>query len=262
MMQLLAKMHGIETPQAPDYGQDVPGLAKGTALLGLLSSSAVIAHLIAFSSAGLFVMLRGGSELSLGNVIFLTVLSILSIVFFSAAGFLVWSSRRGKLQMRDRVIAGLHLRGDEAVLDVGCGNGLLLIGAASQLTTGSATGVDIWRTDIESDVSPQSVLKNAKLAGVADRVQVESADARDLPFENGRFDIVLTSFMLHDMNKADRETAVQQMTRVLKPGGKLVIVEIAHAAHLVSTLQDCGFTTIRQPSLNLPLYKQIVAIKP
>ncbi len=262
MMQLLAKMHGIETPQAPDYGQDVPGLAKGTALLGLLSSSAVIAHLIVFSSAGLFVMLRGGTGLSSGNVIFLTVLSILSIVFFSAAGFLVWSSRRGKLQMRDRVIAGLQLRGDEAVLDVGCGNGLLLIGAASQLTTGTATGVDIWRTDIESDVSPQSVLKNAKLAGVADRVQVESADARDLPFDNGRFDIVLTSFMLHHMNKADRETAVQQMTRVLKPGGKLIIVEIAHAAQLVSTLKDCGFTTIRQPSLNLPLYKQIIATKP
>jgi ubiquinone/menaquinone biosynthesis C-methylase UbiE len=206
-------------------------------------------------------MLRGGTGLSSGNVIFLTVLSILSIVFFSAAGFLVWSSRRGKLQMRDRVIAGLQLCGDEAVLDVGCGNGLLLIGAASQLTTGSATGVDIWRTDIESDVSPQSVLKNAKLAGVADRVQVESADARDLPFDNGRFDLVTTSFMLHHMNKADRETAVRQMARVLKPGGKLVIIEIAHTKQLIATLQDCGFTTIRQPSLNLPLYKQIVATK-
>lgn len=261
MMQLVAKLHRIQMPDAPDYGQDVPGLAKGAALLGLLSSGVVIAHLIAFSSAGLFVMLRGGTGLSLGNVIFLTALSILSIVLLSAAGFLVWSSRRGKLQMRDRVIAGLKLAGDEEILDVGCGNGLLLIGAASQLTTGKATGVDIWREDIESKVSPQSVTRNAELAGVADRVQVESADARDLPFENGRFDIVLTSFMLHHMSKKDRETAVKQMTRVLKPGGKLVIVEIAHAAQLVSTLQACGFITIRQPSLNLPLYKQIVATK-
>ena len=39
MMQLLAKMHGIQTLQEPDYGQDVPGLAKGTALLGPLSSA-------------------------------------------------------------------------------------------------------------------------------------------------------------------------------------------------------------------------------
>ena len=261
MMQLIAKMHGVEIPESPNYGQDVPGLAKGSAILGLLSSGVVIAHLIAFSSAGLFVMLRGGTNLSLGNVLFITTLTILSILFFSIAGFLIWSSRRGKLQMRDRVISGLQLRGDEEVLDVGCGNGLLLIGAASHLTTGIATGVDIWRTDIESDVSPQSVIRNAELAGVADRVQVESADARDLPFENGRFDIVLTSFMLHHMNKQDRETAVQQMTRVLKPGGKLVIVEIAHAAQLVAILQDGGFTTIRQPSLNLPLYKQIIATK-
>jgi arsenite methyltransferase len=261
MMQLIAKMHGITAPETPDYGQDVPGLAKGSAMLGLLSSGIVISHLVAFSSAGLFVMLRGGTNLSLGNVIFITTMTILSILFFSISGFLIWSSRRGKLQMRDRVIADLKLNGDEDVLDVGCGNGLLVIGAAAQLTSGTVTGVDIWREDIESDVSPQSVMKNAELAGVADRVRVESADARNLPFENGRFDIITTSFMLHHMNKADRETAVREMARVLKPKGKLVIVEIAHAKQLASILGEIGFTNIRQPSLNLPLYKQIVAQK-
>ena len=261
MMQLIAKIHGIEPPETPDYGQDVPGLAKGSALVGLISSVIVIAHLVGLLSTSIFVALRQGTALPLGEVIFLTTLSILGIVSLSFSAFLFWSSRRGKFLMRDRVLAGLQLQGDEAVLDVGCGNGLLLIGAAQHLTTGTAVGVDIWREDIESHNSPASALHNAELAGVADCVDVQSANACDLPFGDGRFDVVLTSFMLHHMSKVDRETAVRQMARVLKPSGQLIIVELAHIQQLVSILQDYGFTTIRQPLLNLPLYKQIVATK-
>mgnify|MGYP002713010161 CR=1 FL=1 len=261
MIQLIAKLHGIKPPEEPDYGQDVPGIAKGTAVFGLLTSGVVLFHLVGVFSAGLFVVLNEGTGLSTLQVTGLTVLSILAILSLGMSGFIFWSSRRGKLQMRDRVLAGLKLQGDEEVLDVGCGNGLLLIGAAAQLSTGTATGVDIWREDIESHNSPASVLHNAELAGVADRVQVQSADARDLPFTNGRFDIILTSFMLHHMDKAGRETAVREMARTLKAGGKLVIVEIAFSKQLVAELQNCGFTTIRQPTLNLPFYKQIVATK-
>ena len=44
---------------------------------------------------------------------------------------MVWSSRVGKLKLRDTLLDGLTWRGDENVLDVGCGRGLLLIGADS-----------------------------------------------------------------------------------------------------------------------------------
>jgi arsenite methyltransferase len=47
-------------------------------------------------------------------------------------GGMVWSSKVGKLRVRDRLIESLSLRGDESVLDVGCGRGLLLIAAAKQ----------------------------------------------------------------------------------------------------------------------------------
>ena len=63
------------------------------------------------------------------------------------AGWMVWDSKVGKLWARDRVLDGLKLRGDETVLDVGCGRGLLLIGAARRLTTGKAVGVDIWQAE-------------------------------------------------------------------------------------------------------------------
>ncbi|MCB9006277.1 MAG: class I SAM-dependent methyltransferase [Ardenticatenaceae bacterium] len=147
------------------------------------------------------------------------------------------------------------------MLDVGCGNGLLLIGAAQKLTTGTAVGVDIFDENLESHNSRDSVLHNARLSGVANRVEVHNADARELPFEDASFDVVTSSLMFHHLNKADRETAVQQMLRVLKPGGKLVIVEVAFAARLQKLVGELGGTAVNRVPLGLPVYKQIVATK-
>lgn len=261
MIQLIARLHGIKPEAQPDYGQDVPGVVKGTAVLGLLSSGIVIFHVIGLLSTGIFVVLRAGTGWSFAETLILTILTVLGIIALTFSGLLIWASRRGKLLMRDRVIAGLNLRGDEQVLDVGCGNGLLLIGAAQQLTTGTAVGVDIWRADLETNNGPDKVRQNAGLAGVADRVQVQDANAQDLPFPNGRFDVVLTSLMLHHMDTAGRETAVREMTRVLKPGGKLVVVDITFISQIKALMQTVGLTAVQQISLNMPLFKQVVATK-
>src|SRR5262245_39967625 len=58
---------------------------------------------------------------------------------------LLWSSLFGKFRARDALLNSVPWRGDEQVLDVGCGHGLMLIGAAKRLTTGRATGIDIWQ---------------------------------------------------------------------------------------------------------------------
>ena len=261
MLRLIAKLHGIEPEETPDYGLDVPKLAKGTAVFGVLSSAIVIAHVVGFISTGMFLTLRSLTDLPLGELIMLTALSVLGILALLVSGFIFWSSKRGKFHMRDRVMAGLKLRGDEQVLDVGCGNGLLLIGAAQKLTTGTAVGVDIFAENLESHNSRDSVLHNARLAGVANRVEVHHADARELPFEDGRFDVVTSSLMLHHLNNADQKTAVRQMLRVLKPGGKLVIVEVAFAGRLQKLMARLGGTAVNRVPLGLPVYKQIVAIK-
>ena len=261
MLRLIAKLHGIEPQETPDYGLDVPKLAKGTAVFGVLSSAVVIAHVVGFISTGMFLTLRSLTDLPLDELLVLTASSVLAILAFLVSGFIFWSSKRGKFHMRDRVIAGLKLRGDEQVLDVGCGNGLLLIGAAQKLTTGTAVGVDIFDENLESHNSRDSVLHNARLSGVANRVEVHNADACELPFEDASFDVVTSSLMLHHLNKADQKTAVQQMLRVLKPGGKLVLVEVAFAARLQKLVGELGGTTVQRVPLGLPVYKQIVATK-
>src|SRR5262245_25320490 len=59
---------------------------------------------------------------------------------------MIWSSKVGKLRKREMLIESLQLKGNETVLDVGCGRGLLLIEAAKHLPNGKAIGVDIWQS--------------------------------------------------------------------------------------------------------------------
>lgn len=72
-------------------------------------------------------------------------------------------------------------RGDELVLDVGCGRGLLLIGAAHRLNSGRAVGVDLWVPGAVSGNGPQAVAENATSEGVAGRVELTQGDARGCP---------------------------------------------------------------------------------
>src|SRR5437016_2684535 len=56
-----------------------------------------------------------------------------------------YTTRRGKFRVWAELIDGLGLRGDERILDLGCGRGAVLLMVAQRLTTGRAVGVDLWR---------------------------------------------------------------------------------------------------------------------
>ena len=76
-----------------------------------------------------------------------TLVFSIGIILAVVAGTMVLSSRVVKIKVSERIIDSMPWRGDEKVLDVGCGRGLFLIGAAKSLTTGKATGVDIWQSE-------------------------------------------------------------------------------------------------------------------
>src|SRR5262249_137092 len=102
--------------------------------------------------------------------------------------WMAWDSKIGKVTRRERLLDRLTWKGDEHVLDVGCGRGLMLIGAARRLSTGKATGIDIWQAEDLSGNILDATLENARREGVADRVDVQSADMRQLPFPDQTFD--------------------------------------------------------------------------
>ena len=85
-------------------------------------------------------------------------------------------SRRGKFEVWARLLTGLGLRGDERVLDLGCGRGAVLLIAAKLVPGGSAVGVDIWRAD-QTGNSMQATLAN--VASVDDEPSWHEQRGRD-----------------------------------------------------------------------------------
>jgi ubiquinone/menaquinone biosynthesis C-methylase UbiE len=120
---------------------------------------------------------------------------------------------------------GIPLQGHEMILDVGCGNGILLLEAAKQLTTGKGIGIDLW-TKGSGDNRPEIFRENAEIEGVADRVSLQNEDMRQLPYEDTSFDVVMSGLTMHHLSsRADYKSAMHEMTRVLKPGGRIAIYD-------------------------------------
>src|SRR5579863_1010396 len=110
-------------------------------------------------------------------------------VLLANAGVYLHTTLRGKLRIWERELDRAALQGNEQLLDLGCGRGAVLIAAARRLPAGRAVGADRWTRD-QSGNSPEVTLANAAAAGVADRVEVHTADVTALPFPDGSFDIV------------------------------------------------------------------------
>ena len=128
-----------------------------------------------------------------------------------------------RLQDRDKLLDEIPWQGNEFVLDVGCGNGILLLSAVKRLTTGRGIGIDIW-TEGSGDNRPEAFRANAKIERVADRVTLQNKDARHLPYENETFDVIISGLTMHHM-KAETDKAMREMARVLKPGGWMAIYD-------------------------------------
>jgi arsenite methyltransferase len=157
----------------------------------------------------------------------------------------LYSTRRGKFEVWTEILDQLDLREDEHVLDIGCGRGAVLLLAAEHVPNGRAVGADIWLSRDQSGNSRASTERNALLEGVADRVELVHADARDLPFDPGAFDVVVSSLVFHNIAGDDgRGRALQEAVRVLRPGGQLRIVDF-RADRYIGPLQAAGCRDVR-----------------
>ena len=161
-------------------------------------------------------------------------------LLLGAVGMLFYS-KVGKLALRERLLDKIPWRGDEKVLDMGCGRGLLTMGAAHRLSSGTVVGVDLWKRGAVSGNRGESVLENARVEGVDGRVEVREGDVRALPFGGGTFEVVVSNFVVHELkNRADRRQMVAEAARVLKPGGHIAIVDFMFTDECVEDLRIAG----------------------
>ena len=201
-------------PPKTDYGMDAPYIVR---VLGVSGMFFCIASLLLF--------------------IFLFI----GLLLITLAFLMLYSSKIGKCRQRDKLINSFNIKGDETILDIGCGKGLLLIAAAKKLISGKAIGIDIWNNLDLSKNNPQTTLLNAKLEGLEDRVEVKTADMRNLPFDEHSVDIIMASMAIHNVkSKEGRQKTMLEILRVLKPGGKFALVDFKYTKEYLTVLKGMG----------------------
>ncbi len=129
-----------------------------------------------------------------------------------------------------------HVEKGKQVLDVGCGIGKT--SAAFAKRGSSVVGVDISARMVEW------ARETAEREGVIDRVEFKTADARQLPFDDATFDVVLCESVLAFV--LDKDRALGEFIRVCKPGGWVGLNETMWLAssvppEIVAALEGAGF---------------------
>ena len=174
---------------------------------------------------------------------------VISIIYFLGGGA-VWiaggsiylnTTFRGKFEVWSEVLDRTALTGSENALDIGCGRGAVTVALALRLPNGHVTGIDLWRNVDQSGNNTAATESNLLLNGVESRVTLETADMTKLPFADNTFDVATASMSIHNVpSKEGRADAIREAIRVLKPGGKLLIVDISKVTEYTKSLDSLG----------------------
>jgi ubiquinone/menaquinone biosynthesis C-methylase UbiE len=184
---------------------------------------------------------------------------------------LVWLLTRGRDRaFREKLVDLARLAHGEAVLDVGCGTGSLAIVASRKVgPSGMVCGID---------PSPPMIARaRSKATKAYTDVQFDTGVAEALPFSNTTFDVVFSTLMLHHLPRPVRQQFVREVRRVLKPKGRVLIVDFATAqektgflAHvhrhghvdprqIVTLLEDGGFHAVEDGRVGISSLQYVLA---
>jgi ubiquinone/menaquinone biosynthesis C-methylase UbiE len=121
----------------------------------------------------------------------------------------------------------------------------MLVGAAQRAPRGHVHGLDLWRDVDQSGNSAAQTVANARAAGVAERVTLTTGDARRLPYPDGCFDGITSSWAIHNIPEREgRAWAIREIVRVLRPGGWIAIADIERVDEYLDELQAAGVAPI------------------
>jgi len=221
-----------------------PQSRKGIAAFALFTKLALIVGVLILLQFGAGYLGAGIWVVALHGIVLVAILAILfwgrarhrslvgsevqrvgdqvsGIVLHGAAGYdflarILTFGREGRF--REFMLRPAALQPGEAVLDVACGTGTLAIAAKRQVRAeGAVTGIDASAEMIER--------ARVKVERAGLNVTFVNGTAQHLPFGDGQFDIVMGTLMLHHLPKPVRSAFAREARRVLKPGGRLLLID-------------------------------------
>ena len=187
----------------------------------------------------------------------------------------VWLVSLGRERVyRGKALDLANLKPGESVLDIGCGTGTLAIAAKQRVgSAGRVYGVD---------ASPEMLARagrKAKKAGA--EVVFKNGIAEALPFPNGQFDAVLSTVMLHHLGSKARQQCAHEVRRILRPGGRVLLIDFARPAQgkkglldhfhhhgyvnlqdLVALLTEAGLKTVESGAMGIGDLRFVLASPP
>lgn len=186
----------------------------------------------------------------------------MGILCLVMAIWMIIYSMYGKLRHRDRILSMIEWKGNEMVLDVGTGRGLMAIGAAKRLTTGKSIGIDIWNAEDLTQNKMENTMNNAALEGVKEKIDIKNEDATAMSFADNTFDVVVSNLCLHNIyNVPGRKKACMEISRVLKPGGTAVISDFRHMKEYQKNFEEAGLKTEFFPANYLTTFPPLPILK-
>lgn len=120
----------------------------------------------------------------------------------------------GFRRLRDRILERAEISGDDSVVDLGSGTGLLTLPAADRAER-------VWAVDMSASMS-EYVATKARSAGLSN-VEAVTSSIVSLPLVDASADVAVSNYCFHHLSDPDKLVALSEVGRVLRPGGRLVI---------------------------------------
>lgn len=118
---------------------------------------------------------------------------------------------------KERFLEMLEIKGDEVVVDSGCGSGYYSLDVATRLGRGKIICVDL------SDEMLARLRRRAVRGRLEDKVEIKRGDCMDLPLPDKSADVGMTNSLLHELTDPGR--CLNELFRVVRPGGRIVITD-------------------------------------
>lgn len=128
--------------------------------------------------------------------------------------------------LREMTVGLAQVKPGDSVLEVGCGTGTLTLAAKRKAgPSGKAFGIDLIPGMIEAS--------RRKAAQANEEITFQLGSINDIPFSENQFDVVMCSFMIFHMSEDTRRKGIAEIHRVLKPQGRLLVLDLALPAQPV-----------------------------